>query len=121
MESCSPYKTKKVYLDGKTPQQSVSIFLTSSQTLGIQNALRLRIYPRTTSESRGGSTPGLYDSLVPSIDVGVRNDQILNQVHQTQTQMSLLGLVVIHNESEEGALLSERDTHEQIAFIVDQS
>ena len=56
---------------------SVSICFTMSQTLGVQNALRLRIHPPTTSESRGWKQTRMYDSLVPSIDVGVRNDQIL--------------------------------------------
>jgi len=36
-----------------------------------------------------GRKPGLYDSLVPSIDVGVRNDQILKV---TALKLTLKGL-----------------------------
>jgi len=70
----------------------------------LQHALQRELYLKV---HRGdGSNPGWYNSLVQSIVVGVRNDQILEVTALKFKSVSLLGLVVIYNYPEEESTLS---------------
>jgi len=56
------------------------------------------------SARKNGAKPGLYNSLVPKIDVGVRNDQMLKVTALKSNRKSLLWSAVIRDYLEEGAI-----------------
>ena len=63
----------------------------------------------TPTPTRGdGSKPWLYNSWVPKIDVGGRNDQILQKLYSNSNRRPLFGLRVIHEYPEEAANLSRK-------------